>query len=309
MHIKIKRKYVWLKKHIKKKEKSHTNLNIALCTMGKAENLYLKEFVDYYIKLGIDHIFIYDNNDPMFEKMKDILENRYQKNVTIIESIKNTIKDQTTAFTDCYNKNKNIYDWFLMVDMDEFLYLVEDNSLKDYLSNKNYDKCDFIKFTWAQSMDNNLIHYDNRSLFERFKPPYLKEKFVKTIIRGNISDLKYWVHSPHYSPLRNVSCINTGKQIFKNTINIESVEPINIEKAFLIHFRYKSTEEFINKYKRGYNNWYGNRINYVLKSHIEDYFEQNKITLEKINYIEKELNISLLYYRIQYFFSKLFFFT
>ena len=34
------------------------NLKIALCTMGKKENLYVKEFIDYYIKLGINHIFI-----------------------------------------------------------------------------------------------------------------------------------------------------------------------------------------------------------------------------------------------------------
>ena len=32
------------------------SIKIALCTMGKKENLYIKEFVDYYIKLGIDHI-------------------------------------------------------------------------------------------------------------------------------------------------------------------------------------------------------------------------------------------------------------
>lgn len=29
---------------------------IALCTMGKYENLYVKEFIDYYFKIGIDHI-------------------------------------------------------------------------------------------------------------------------------------------------------------------------------------------------------------------------------------------------------------
>ena len=32
------------------------NLQIALCTMGKGENLYSKEFIDYYFKLGINHI-------------------------------------------------------------------------------------------------------------------------------------------------------------------------------------------------------------------------------------------------------------
>lgn len=194
-----------------------------------------------------------------------------------------------------------------MVDMDEFLYLVEDNSLKEYLSNTKLDKCDFIKFTWALSRDNNLIYYSNRSLFRRFKPPYIKDKFVKTIIRGNITDLKYWVHSPYFSPLRNTSCINTGEPILKENINIEGVEPINIDKAFLVHFRFKSTEEFINKFKRGYSNWFGNRIKSFLKGQINDYFKQNTITLEKINYIEKELKINLFVYKMKYYFAKIFF--
>ena len=51
-----------------------------------------------------------------------------------------------------------------MVDMDEFLYIVND-SLKSYLSKNIFDKCDFIKFHWATSTDNNLVHYDPRPLF------------------------------------------------------------------------------------------------------------------------------------------------
>lgn len=46
-------------------------LKIALCTMGKRENLYVKEFVNYYKKLGIDKIFIYDDNDINTEKISD----------------------------------------------------------------------------------------------------------------------------------------------------------------------------------------------------------------------------------------------
>ena len=83
---------------------------------------------------------------------------------------------------------------------------------------------------------------------------------------------------------------------------------INYEKAFLIHFRYKSTEEFINKYKRGYKNWAGNRTEKFLKKIIRNYLEQNKITLEKINYIEKELKVNLNYFQFAYYFCKIFFF-
>ena len=47
-------------------------IKIALCTMGKQENLYVKEFIYYYKKLGVDTIFIYDDNDYNTEKFSDV---------------------------------------------------------------------------------------------------------------------------------------------------------------------------------------------------------------------------------------------
>ena len=256
------------------------------------ENLYAKEFIDYYSKLGIDHIFIYDDNIPETEKISDILNQKEKEIVTIYESKSFHIDNQSTAFTKCYKNNLNKFDWFLMVDMDEFLFIVN-NTLKGYLTNKVFDKCDFIKFHWVITTDNDLIYYDERPLFERFKPPYKKSRYVKSIIRGNISDLKYWVHSPFISPKRNVTCNNEGNIIYYNNINIESFYPININKAYIIHFRYKSTEEFANKLKRGYSNWFNDRLRKFILWNIKSYFKINKPTSEKINLLEKELKVNL----------------
>lgn len=132
-----------------------------------------------------------------------------------------------------------------MLDIDEFL-IVVNNTLKKYLSNKIFDKCDFIKFHRIFTNDNNLLHYDNRSLFERFNGPYIKSKFVKSIIRGGINNLKYGVHSPKKSPERNTTCNNIGTIINSKIINFEYINKINIKKAYIIHFKFKSTEEFIN---------------------------------------------------------------
>lgn len=160
-----------------------TNIKIALCAIGKKENLYINEFINYYLKLGIDKIFLYDDNELNTEKFSDILLNKNK--IKIFENIKKIIKRQSDAYTHCYNNNKYDYDWFLMLDIDEFL-IVVNNTLKKYLSNKIFDKCDFIKFHRIFTNDNNLLHYDNRSLFERFNGPYIKSKFVKSIIRGGI---------------------------------------------------------------------------------------------------------------------------
>ena len=272
------------------------NIKIAICTMGKKENLYVKEFVDYYIKIGIDSIFIYDDNDINTEKISNMIDNSYNNYVKIYQTKNNKIYNQSDAFTDCYQKNKNYYNWILMVDMDEYLYIRNDN-LKNYLNNPIFNKCDIIKFHWVHPTDNNHLHYENKSLFERFKGPYKKSIFIKSMVKGNIKDLKYWVHSPYISPTKNISCNNIGKIIHNKNINIESIDHINIKKAFIIHFNYKSTEEFINKYKRGYSNWFEDRLNNFLKVKIDDYFRDNEITKEKIDYFEKELNIDLSNYK------------
>jgi hypothetical protein len=102
------------------------------------------------------------------------------------------------------------------------------------------------------------------------------------------------VHSPYISPFRNISCNNIGEKININKIDYEFITNINIQNAFIIHFKYKSTEEYVNKIKRGYHCL---TKNYILKTKIKDYFQDNEITKEKIEYLEKELNISLKNYK------------
>ena len=272
--------------------------------MGKKENLYAKEFMDYYMKLGVDHMFIYDNNDPYTEKIKDMLNKKYKDKISFYDTYNLNIHHQAQAFTDCYKNNFKKFDWFIMVDMDEYLYIVND-TLKNYLMNERFNKCDFIKIHWVDTTDNNLLHYDKRSLFTRFKRPYLKSIHIKTIIRGNIPNLTYWVHSPIISPVKNITCTNEGNIINYTNINLENIKNININKSYIIHFRFKSTEEFINKYKRGYSNWHGNRTHLVLLERISIYFEENGITLEKINYLEKELKLNLSSYRNKFYMNSI----
>jgi len=43
-----------------------------------------------------------------------------------------------------------------MVDMDEFVYIVN-GTLKDYLVNNKFNKCDFIRLHWVSTNDNGLL--------------------------------------------------------------------------------------------------------------------------------------------------------
>ena len=148
------------------------------------------------------------------------------------------------------------------------------------------------------SHGNNLLYYDNRTLLERFKGPYKKTKYIKTIVKGNINKLIYWVHSPKQSPERKITCNNVGEKLKEHNIRKESIKKINIKKAYIIHFRFKSTEEFIKKYKRGYRNWFGDKLQKYLKSSIDSYLRNSLVTKQKLEYLERELHLNLSVYKL-----------
>ena len=171
--------------------KSPNRLEICLCAIGKKENLYVEEFVEHYKKLGYDKIFIYDNNDKNDENLKDVLDKELSENyVSIIDFQGYRGKKempQIDAYYDCYKNNYNKYDWFSFFDIDEFLEINNNKSIKEFLSDKKFKKCYNIIINWVVYTDNNLVYYDNRKLQERFTEPLLNNsinKHVKSTIRG-----------------------------------------------------------------------------------------------------------------------------
>ena len=85
--------------------------------------------------------------------------------------------------------------------------------------------------------------------------------------------------------------------MFYKHLNFYGSNQISTKNAYIIHYKFKSTEEFINKYKRGCRNWLENKNNKYLICLITEFFILNKITIEKINFIEKSLNLNLSKYR------------
>ena len=61
------------------KEDKKKQLKVCLCVIGKKENLYAREFVDYYRKIGYNNIFIYDNNEINDEKFEDVINNEIKE--------------------------------------------------------------------------------------------------------------------------------------------------------------------------------------------------------------------------------------
>ena len=281
------------------KKNKHYRLQICLCSIGKKENLYIKEFVDHYKRLGYDKIYLYDNNDKNGERFKDVLSEYIKDNfVIIIDYIGYKKKSggiQMEAYYDCYQKNSDKYDWLSFFDIDEFLEIKKHNSIKEFLSEKKFEKCENIKINWIMYSDNGLTYYDGRKVQERFTDPLLNDSaniHIKSTIRGHMK-INYWTNStnPHSSKINVTSCTSTGEIIkdYKSPFFI----PPTYEYAYLKHYNTKTIEEFIKKVKRGWVDILQKLDNNLWKEKIKFFFRRNKKNKEKLAYIKNILNISI----------------
>ena len=130
------------------------------------------------------------------------------------------------------------------------------------------------------------MRYFNKNLVERFpkRGPSLKKNTidVKSIIRGKIF---ININSAHYGNSKLICCDSFGN--IKHDFNINKKK--NYKYNYIVHYYTKSTEEFLVKMKKG-DATYGKIIRYNL---INYYFVINKLTKEKIDYIEKETSIKM----------------
>jgi hypothetical protein len=147
------------------------NLKVCLCTLGKMENIYAREFVQHYKKYDIDKIFIYDNNEISGETFDSVLEDYIKNKYVEIINYRGKVKIQIPILNNCYKKHSKEYDWFLFYDMDEFIFLNNYTSIKYFLNEERFQTCYIIYLNWVNHLDNNKIYYSNESLFKRF-PKY-----------------------------------------------------------------------------------------------------------------------------------------
>ena len=233
-----------------------SNLKVCICTLGKNENRYINEFVEYYKNYGVDKIYLYDNNDINGERFEDVISEYIgTKYVELINW--RGVKGNSTYYEimdSCYQKNHEQYDWLIFYELDEFLYLKNYRNIKSYLISKKFNKCESVQLNWVHMSDNNQIFYENKSLIERFpvigknvvKNKNNKICFVKTIIRGHLININ--ITHNHLLSKKVKACNGFGKA--SKLKGILSLNP-DYEYNYIKHYYGKSVQEFVEKIKRG----------------------------------------------------------
>lgn len=204
-------------------------MKVSLVCIAKNEDNYIEEWVNYYLKLGFDKIFIYQND------WRTKLEH---PNVIKLEN------DGPNKQRECYNHfiktYHSEYDWSAFLDIDEFLVLKKHKNIKTFI----YDFREFpaIGINWVLFGNNNLTEVEGEySVIKRFTKRQLHiNEHVKLIVRLN-PRIVMDIHSA------NTFAVGTCKNKFMGPFNTKCTDEI----AQINHYFCKTQEEFQEKCNRG----------------------------------------------------------
>ena len=186
----------------------------------------------------------------------------------------------------------------MFYDIDEYIHLSGYTNIKNFLNQEKFNNCSKIYLNWVFHTDNNLVYYKNYSLKERFPEleknaliQYNYSQKVKSILRGNISDFKLHKknHPSHIITDSIKACNGFGKEVILNKDYY--MENSDSKYYYIDHYFSKSTEEFVDKVKKG-SAVNGDRQDFKM-FRIFRYFNINMLKPEKVKYILNHINIKI----------------
>lgn len=274
-------------------------MKVALCAIAKNENLYIREWVEYYKKLGISHIFLYDNNDIDGERFDSVIKDYMDSGFVEVINVRGKPKMnkykgvilQSLCYTECYNKNYSKFDWMCFFDIDEFLF-IEKMSLYEYLNLSKFKNAVTILFNWVNYGDNNLIINDGRPVVERFTNPCKNINWirstnqVKSIIRCK-TKLNKCCHTHTVVTDSTKVYYSNGVYLpnFRCTTHVYSIDNLPKSPAYIKHYVTKTIHEYLLRYVNR------QKRNGKEKFNIDDvanmFFSVNELTEEKKLIIKK----------------------
>ena len=261
-------------------------MNIALMVISREEELYLDEWINYHLNLGIAHIYFLDNNDKNNENQKNLIE-KYGSKITYCDIRGLTFNDlhqdiQMYFYKVFYDKYRKDHDWMLFLDIDEF-FTLDTLSLNDFFSQECYkDTCEIL-FNWKCYGDNDLVFYEDKPVVERFtKPIPLHACYTPNVIENEhckcAVNCKYNIikHNVHYAQINGVTKNALGKQCTQTYKQSHIIH----ENAYIRHYLTKTLDEYI-KLRICKKRHHSENVQPSAKNRISRFFNINSHTKEK----------------------------
>ena len=265
----------WLNQHRQLWETTDEPMTVAVCAIGRLENRYVREWIDHYKHLGVDKIYIYDNNHEGEERFADVLQAEIADGLVDVTLWEN---NQKTAYEDCYNRHNREHRWIGFFDFDELVEIQDGRTVHDLLS--GFDFADVLVMNWRTMTDNGLVHYEDKPVKERFTEGTGEDLaingHVKSWVQTGIEGISF--NDPHCPNAPKLLVVNVhGVRVEQKPIQPQVIHDI----ARVDHYNTKTAEEWLEKVQRGWCDANATAIKQRKQHAVDYFFNINKRTEEK----------------------------
>ncbi len=262
----------------------------SICGIFKDEAPYLKEWIEYHHLVGIEHIYLYNNNssDNFYEILRPYIEKGF---ITLIEWPK--LHAQMEAYKHCYDNFKKDTNWLAFFDIDEFVCPKIETDINSFL--KKYEGYPGILIYWQMFGTNGLVDCD-------------KDKLVIEQYTNSWKHLdgtgKVFISTENYLPTNIYNHWMAFRyKVFKVPVMTEHKKFIFFPQIYtapklntiqLNHYWSKSLNEFLFKIKRGdaassKNEVYRQKFSFFL-AHEQRNISENKVIYRFLIQLKIRLN-------------------
>jgi Glycosyl transferase family 2 len=246
---------------------------LSVCLCIKNESLYIIDFIKHYIKQGVDHFYIINNNSN--DNIEEVLDNSvYKSLITLLKDDCcidiNNAYSYPNGLTTVINNNlyemiKNETEWAIVVDIDEFMYGKNGCNIKTFLEKVN-DDIGSIYVIWNIMVLSTIDNEINNTF---------------SIHSNNFKRLNYDLINNLSWNIKNAN--DFGKSIFRTSM---------LNGQIGLHKTHNTTGNVINNYGENKNTWYDNgndveysennfknvniSLNHYVIRHLEDYYKKKQ---------------------------------
>lgn len=238
---------------------------LAVLATARDEGLYLLEWIAHNKVIGVDHFFIYtnDNTDGSDELLKILSENKEITWINNSGSNPPSINMQFKAYNHALNSLPNIldYEWCAVIDLDEVIntHSMKDKSIIPVISSKEKQSADCISLSWRVAYPNKNLIWENDFSSNRFVNGE-RHPLVKSIFKTSKFNTSYAHHPECSYELRSYYTCDGNKYEYTDFRVIG--ENLNFcdegtNWSYICHYHIRSLEEYIWKFSRGENDGNG----------------------------------------------------
>jgi hypothetical protein len=242
---------------------------LSLCLLIRNESEYINDFLEHYVKQGVEHFYIVNNKSS--DNTNDILCNsKYYNMITLIQDNNEyDLYNDPTIMKNIYDKHfydiiKRETEWALIVDIDEFMFGKNGYTIKSYVESLPSDiGCVYVMWNIINPYRDEYNMLDNNFSIQKSKfrinwdliqqlsyEVIYANAFGKSVFRtaNLVDEIKLWIHKVCVREKRLINYDVIDDTDYDNLVqysqNEENYKKVNIT---LHHYVIRNYNDYIRK--------------------------------------------------------------